>query len=116
MSGTTLTLLAGDPNLTSALAAQLPRPLAQNATITRYDALHRYLTSDAKGLVVLAAAWPEDARQVLQVVQAIALRQLAIKPLVVLATEDFPDEGLPRLEPYIAGLFRWPEDAATLTN
>jgi transcriptional regulator with PAS, ATPase and Fis domain len=116
MSGTNLTLLAGDPNLTSALAAQLPRSLAQTAVVMRYDALHQHLTPDAKGLVVLAAAWPEDARQVLQVVQTISLRQLAVKPLVVLATEDFPEEGLPHLEPHIAGLFRWPEDAAAVTN
>src|SRR5579871_502291 len=111
MSGTNVTLLAGDPNLTSALAARLPRPLAQTALVIRYDAIQRHLTPDAKGLVVLAAAWPADSRQVLQVVQAISLRQLAIRPLLVLAAEDFPDEGLSRLEPHLAGLFRWPDDA-----
>lgn len=116
MSGTNVTFLAGDPNLTSALAARLPRPLAQTALVIRYDAVQRHLTPDAKGLVVLAAAWPADSRHVLQVVQAISLRQLAIRPLLVLAAEDFPDGGLPQLEPHLAGLFRWPDDAAALTN
>lgn len=114
MTGSRLALVADDARLAGAIQAHLKKTLGQSVFLCGLDTIHQHLGRDSDGLVLLAAAAPQEAERICRLVQEVYLQKL---PPIIMIVEEASAAGpdLGALEPYVARRIRWPEDAAALT-
>jgi transcriptional regulator with PAS, ATPase and Fis domain len=116
MSGSRLALVADDPRLASAIGAHLQKTLGQSVFGCTFDSIREHLGPDTDGVLVLAAASAAEAKQVLGLVQEIALQKWPPTILVLAGEAAARSHDLACLQGYIAQELHWPEDAALLTG
>lgn len=116
MPGTRLALVADDQPLASAIQNHLRKALGSAAFHCRFDAIRGHLCRDTDGLIILAAATPEECEGALRLVQEIYLQKLP--PILVVVTGEAVAgrNDLARLDPYVAQRLAWPEHAAELVT
>jgi two-component system, NtrC family, response regulator HydG len=114
MTGSRLALVADDQRLAGATQTHLKKVLGQPVFQCTFQAIRTYLCRDTDGGLLLAVNSAADAEQALRLVQEIYLQKL---PSIIFLLEgaDLPaGKDLARLTSFIAGRFRWPEEAAAL--
>lgn len=116
MAGSRLALVANDPRLAGVLQAHLKKSLGQFPFVSSFDTIRDRLGQDTDGLLILAAASPEDAEPILRLVQDIYLQQWPPIVLVVEGHDDTLGAHLAHLDPYIYRRLSWPDDAAALVH
>ena len=116
MSGTRLALVAEDPRLASAIAGHLQKTLGQAALVCKYDTVREHLGPDTDGVLILAAASAGEAKQVLRLVQEVALQKWPPTILVLAGEASARCKELACLEAYVAQELHWPEDASLLAG
>jgi DNA-binding NtrC family response regulator len=116
MSGSRLALVAEDPALTNAIATHLQKTLGQSALICRFDTIPDQLGPDTDGVLILASASAAGAKQVLRLVQEIAIQKWP--PTILVLAGQGPDRGKHSgfLAAHVAQELRWPEDASLLAG
>ncbi|HZT83087.1 MAG TPA: sigma 54-interacting transcriptional regulator [Gemmataceae bacterium] len=115
-TGSRIALAADDQRLAGAIQTHLKKALGHLPFHCKLAALPDHVGRDTDGLVLLAAATPEDADQILRLVQEIYLQKLP--PVVVLLEAEAAGTvgDFDRVEPYVAHRLRWPDDADTLVG
>ena len=116
MSGSRLALVADDARLASAIGSHLQKALGQAAFVCKFASIRELLGPDTDGVLVLAASSPADTKQVVRLVQEIALEQFPITVLVV--TSDLADQAreLAQIESRIHRRLQWPEHASQIAG
>ncbi|HEV3119870.1 MAG TPA: sigma-54 dependent transcriptional regulator [Gemmataceae bacterium] len=116
MSGSRLALVADDARLASAIGSHLQKGLGQAAFVCKFASIRELLGPDTDGVLVLAASSPADTKQVVRLVQEIALEQFPITVLVV--TSDLADQSgeLAQIESRIHRRLQWPEQASQIAG
>lgn len=116
MAGSRLALVANDPRLAGLLQTHLKKTLGQFPLVCNFEAVRDRLGQDTDGLLVLAAASPEDAEPIIRLVQEIYLQKWPPIVLVVEGQGEGTPPSLASLEPYIYRRLNWPDDAGTLVH
>jgi DNA-binding NtrC family response regulator len=104
-------LVADDPRLGCALQARLQRP----APLHPFATVRQHLDPEAGGVLVCAAASPAGAEQAARLLQEVRLQQwpYAVVAIAAGAARACP---LERLDPFVNGCLRWPEEADRLED
>src|SRR5207248_7461306 len=116
MPGTRLALVADDPLLASAIQVSLKKVLGGPALQCRLDEARALLGRDTDGILLLAAASPEDVVGVLRFVQEISLQKLPPQLIVVAGEAAQSGPEWSRIDPYLTRCLRWSDDAADLVT
>jgi two-component system response regulator HydG len=116
MSGSHLALVADDSRLARALETHCHKSLGQMALVCGFDSIRQYLGPDNHGVLVLAAASPDDAKPIVRLVQECFLLKWPVTPFVVAATAAGQAEDWDRLDGYVPERLDWPADAPRLTS
>src|SRR5262245_5898022 len=116
MTGCPLALVADDHRLATALQAHLQQALGREVFHATFADVRAHLARDGGGLLLLAAATPPDADQLLRLVQEVYLQKLPLVLLVVEGEGLGRGRGLSQLDARVAGRLRWPDDAARLAQ
>src|SRR5262245_57041375 len=112
MPSTPLALVARDRQLAEAIQARL-RSVFENKTLTcPFGSVTECLGPEADGLLLLAASSAADAAEAGQLAREVHLRHWPAEVLVVGPGAVCPEVDWGRLDPYLAGRFGWPRDAA----
>jgi DNA-binding NtrC family response regulator len=115
MSGSRLALVAEDPTLANAIATHLQKTLDRSALICPFDAIRDQLGPDTDGVLVLASASATGAKQVLRLVQEIAIQKWPATILVLAGEASARGKHSASLQAYVAQELLWPEDASLLS-
>jgi DNA-binding NtrC family response regulator len=116
MSSTPVTLVADDQSLGQTLQARLRDRLAGLPPLVSFAEVREHLGPPSRGLIVCAAAGPADAAEAVRLVQEVRLRQWPATIVLVEAGACARDRALASLDPFVACLLRWPDEAETLLN
>jgi DNA-binding NtrC family response regulator len=114
MSGSLLVLVSDDPRLATTIATHLQKALDRSASVATLDTVHEHLGSNS--LLVLASASAAETKQVLRLVQEVALHKGPPTILVLAGEETAPCQELACLESYVVQQLRWPQDASLLAG
>jgi DNA-binding NtrC family response regulator len=106
---------SSDRHLASALQALLHKRLGKAPFAWPLESVRGHLGPGSSGVLVLIAANPAQAQQVVRLVQAIRLQQWPLQ-IVVAESAGVIDSPLPGLDPHVAGRFRVPEQAVSLAD
>jgi DNA-binding NtrC family response regulator len=109
-----LILVVDDDRLAEGIRGSLKAVPGRAAPRYRFDSVRRHLGPDAAALLVLAAAAPADAAELVRLVQEVRLRDWPVTALVVAGAGAGPD--LARLDPYVARRCAWPGEAGALLD
>src|SRR6266852_8308101 len=112
MPGTRLVLVADDQLLASSIQVSARKVLGVPAYQCRYDAVRSLLGRDTDGILLLAAATPQDAVSVLRLVQEICIQKLPPQLIVIAGEGAATASEWTRIEPYLTRRLLWPENAA----
>jgi DNA-binding NtrC family response regulator len=116
MPGTRLVLVADDQPLASSIQVNLRRILGSPAYQCKLDAARGLLGRDTDGVLLLAAATPDDASRYLRLVQEIRLQNMPAQVIVVAGEIALASAELRRLEPHVARRFAWPDEMGGLND
>src|SRR5437868_5557318 len=116
MTPSRLALVADDARLAGTLQTHLQRAFGQAFVHWGLEAVRGHITRESDGLLLLAASSPVESERVLRLVQEIYLQKLPPVLLLVEVGTPAPGRGLARLDPYVAGRLRWPDEASRLTH
>jgi two-component system, NtrC family, response regulator HydG len=116
MAGSCLTVATDDTRLAGAIGSHLQETLGQTAFICKFASVRERLGPDTDSVLVLAAASADDAKQALRVVQEIALQEFPTTILVLASDAAARCKNLAILEPHIARMLHWPEQASLLAD
>jgi transcriptional regulator with PAS, ATPase and Fis domain len=103
--------------LASAIQTYLQKNLHQQAFLCKFDTIRNHIGRETDGLLLVASANPAEAEQTLRLVQDIYIQKFP--PVIILIEgETLPPrtKELTRLDPYVAGRLRWPEESARLAG
>jgi transcriptional regulator with PAS, ATPase and Fis domain len=112
MPGTRLALVADDQLLANQVSAR--KVLGAPAYQCRYDAARTLLGRDTDGILLLAAANPEDAISALRLIQEICIQKLPPQLIVVAGEGAASAPEWSRIDPYLTCRLNWPENVAGL--
>jgi DNA-binding NtrC family response regulator len=112
-AGQHVLLAADDQRLGTAVAGHLRKAAGHPTSVHKFAAVRTQFARDREELLVLALAAPDDLEQARWLVQEISLQKLPITVALV-AAEGAATDALPKLEPHVARVFKWPKDSAAL--
>jgi DNA-binding NtrC family response regulator len=115
MPGIRLALVADDQPLATAIQASLRKMLGCPVYQCKLDAARGLLGRDTDGVLLLAAATPEDAAGVQRLVQEIHIQKLPPILVVVAGDGAIACAELARLRPVLSCCLHWPNDLADLS-
>ena len=116
MTGSRLAVIADDARLASAVASQLKKGTGQPPFLASYAGIREHLGPDTDGVLVLAAVSAADAREILHLIQDVALRKWPVSLLVAAGMEAAGRKELALADGYVVRQLRWPEDGALLAG
>ncbi len=116
MSGSQLVLVADDQRFASSVQMQLKKVLGQEALSSTYPSSRAHLAREPGSVLVLAVNSATEADQALRLVQEIYLQKLPTMILILEGPQLPVGRELTVLVPYVAGRFRWPEDAGPMSQ
>ena len=111
-----LVLAASDPRFAQAVQVHLQRTLHLAVPVVRFEDMPALLTPDADGDVLLAAADPGDARGVETVVREAKVQLSPARFAVVESEQVRGQAAVEGLNPYLSGIWVWPQQARELTG
>src|SRR5260370_26655734 len=114
MPGTRLALVADDQLLASSIQVSARKVTGAPAYQCRYDAARALLGRDTDGILLLAAANPQDAMSVMRLLQEICIQKLPPQMIVITGEGAANAAEWTRIEPYLTRRLLWPENAAEL--
>jgi DNA-binding NtrC family response regulator len=114
MPGTRLVLVADDPLLASSIQVSARKVMGAPALQCRYDAARALLGRDTDGILLLAAANPQDANSALRLVQEICIQKLPPQLIVIAGEGAANAPEWSKIEPFLTRRINWPENAAEL--
>jgi len=114
MPGSRIALVVEEPRLGAALLAPLQEVLGHPPFQWPLASARQHLGPDSDGIILLTASSASEAEQVRRLAQEIHLQQWPAIVVVVETEGAAREKPLSGLDPYIAGRFRWPDQATEL--
>jgi DNA-binding NtrC family response regulator len=115
MSSGRLALINGDLRFAEMFQAYLHQALDHVASLASFESYLKE-TPATDGLCVLLANSGKEAEDAFQLAQTLSLEDWPAAPVVVQTRDAAAEKDLSGLRPYVAGVFRWPEDKGRLTS
>jgi transcriptional regulator with PAS, ATPase and Fis domain len=114
MPGTRLALVADDQLLATSIQVSARKVMGAPAYQCRYDAARALLGRDTDGILLLAAANPQDVVSILRFAQEICLQKFPPQLIVIAGEGAANAQEWAQIDPYLMRRLSWPENAAEL--